>query len=858
MKKNLLKTCGLAVLFCLFAFAGSLSAQTTVNKTVMFKVENGNGDHTWTVPTEMDGLPITVTNIRFEAIGGGGAGGYVYDHKGGEAASGGGGGGAYVYLEVANPQETSYTIHVGKGGTSTASQGGSTNVDGDFSSVTGSNGIILKAAGGKTVVPVKQNSNLSPYPNYYTFDGALGGQVADCIPQANASAGGKGGDGWFGTWFEALNTRGGAGAQAGGTSDLAGGRIDSVYHSALTSTGYAGENGRLYGGGGSGAQAYSIRVVGSNMERNGGAGADGVVRVTYSYEIDAAIAAENVETTICPGEFNIPLNISLTNIDPEDVDVVLVPASLVPGIQVLFDDVTYTNNQFVMPGNVINTNNQATTFVANGTAIYSNDLSEQFTVTITVYSDVQAGAIHFQDNSCAIVVEMAEATGGSGSYSYKWLMDNIEIADANGLTYTPTEYGQHEISGVAIDEECAIRDTTNPVSVGYSATSNPFDPGTIGRNDTTVCPNNTYNTTLYANTTVSGTIQWQRKYNENQWKNVVSHGPSHGTRSYNVLIHAAQFDTVNTASYRYLIKPTGCDEFVPCNDVFTVSKMQPTDFSDQFEDVTITLKYGACDTNVAEALEAPELGEDAEAVLAADQNLVLTPNEEPYKIIWEVYENECLLQYDTQLVTVEFPACGEDFYAEDAENNSYATVRIGCECWMAENLRSSGGYYFNEDASYSDFGRLYSMYYALNGYSPLSANGSETEEEGEDFVQGICPDGWALPTLAQYQQMVADAGGIENVKSDEAWTWLNEYVGNNESGFSAMAPGFYNYAADQYQKHLSYAGFWTSTPSEIAGRGVIFEINYNCSDGKSSNAMEYDEYSVRCVKVNVEDEEDGF
>lgn len=858
MKKNLLKSCGLAVLFCLFAFAGSLSAQTTVNKTVMFKVENGNGDYTWTVPTEMDDLPITVTNIRFEAIGGGGAGGYVYDHKGGEAASGGGGGGAYVYLEVANPQETSYTIHVGKGGTSTASQGGSTNVDGDFSSVTGSNGIILKAAGGKTVVPVKQNSNLSPYPNYYTFDGALGGQVADCIPQANATAGGNGSDGDYGI----LNSTSGKGGNAAGPSRLAGQGAPSIdkSYSLTSSRGTSGDIGSNYGGGGSGAQGYSVRGVGDNIEYNGGPGADGVVRVTYSYEIDAAIAAEDVETTICPGEFNIPLNITLTNIDPEYVDFVITPAAggLVGGIDADINDVVYTNNQFVLPGNVLNNGSQDATLVLNCTAIYSDDLSEEFTVSITVYSNVQVSVATLVNNGCATFVEMEEAFGGSGSYSYKWLKDNIEIEGANGLTYTPTETGTYNISGVAIDNECATRDTSNQVEVDYSA-AQPFDPGTINKNDTTVCPNDRYDHFISAHIgQISGDvqIQWQRKINDGEWINVLS--SRNNPNRCHVIITPAAFDTINTASYRYLVKVGGCSEFVPCNDVFTVSKMQPTDFSDQFEDVTITLKYGACDTNVAEALEAPELGEDAEAVLVADQNLVLTPNEEPYKIIWEVYENECLLQYDTQLVTVQFPACGEGFYAEDAENNSYATVRIGCECWMAENLRSSGGYYFNDDYSYSDFGKLYPMYYALNGDLAMRANGSETEEEGEDFVQGICPDGWALPTLAQYQQMVADAGGIESVKSDDSYAWLSEYVGTNESGFSAMAPGFYNFAADQYQKHLSYAGFWTSTPSEIAGRGVIFEINYNCSDGKSSDAMEYNEYSVRCVKVNVEDEEDGF
>jgi hypothetical protein len=287
----------------------------TVNKTETFKVQNGNGDYTWPVPTEVDGNPITVTNIRFEAIGAGGAGGYIYDYKGGEAASGGGGGGAYAYLEVANPQETSYTIHVGKGGTSIANS--RTNTNGGASTVSGTNGMILRAAGGKTVVPTNQGS-LST--NYYTKAGAEGGQVADCIPQANATAGSTGGTGWYGEWLDALNTRSGAGGNAAGPQDLAGngGAANEHSYSLFNSNGYTGSLGINYGGGGSGAQGYSYRLGSTTIERNGGTGADGVVRVTYAYEIAASVDVEPVEANVCSGvDFRIPLDVEITgSLDP--------------------------------------------------------------------------------------------------------------------------------------------------------------------------------------------------------------------------------------------------------------------------------------------------------------------------------------------------------------------------------------------------------------------------------------------------------------------------------------------------------------------------------------------------------------
>ena len=836
MKKDLFKICGLAVLFCLFAFAGSLSAQnTTVNKTVTFKVQNGNGDYTWPVPTEVDGNPITVTHIRFEAIGGGGAGGYIYDHKGGEAASGGGGGGAYAYLEVANPQETSYTIHVGKGGTSIANS--RTNTNGGASTVSGTNGMILRAAGGMTVVPTNHGTIST---NYYTFDGASGGQVANCIPQANATAGGNGSRGSYGL----LTTQSGAGGNAAGPQDLAGRGGNGNSHSYALSDGYTGNSGGNYGGGGSGAQGYSVRL-GRNIESNGGTGADGVVRVTYVYEIAASVDVEPVEANVCSGvDFRIPLDVEITgSLDPTEDVTILAFIDAPVGIFASNYGVTYdeANSQFVLTGKITNATGSVANIEVLGSVVETGN--DNITIAnLTVYTPLAVGTISSNANCNGTTLIMAEATGGSSNYSYQWLDgDNAVISDANGLTYTPTETG--DFYGVAIDNVCELADTTDGVTVDEAIS---FDPGTIGRNDTIVCPNNTYTTTLYANTTASGTIQWQRKYNDNEWQNVISHGPSHGTGSYNVLIHASQFDTVNTAKYRYLVKPNNCDDYIPCNDVFTVSKKIFPAYEAQIRPVTVTLPYGECTFDI-DSLKAPVLPEtEVDTVyLAEDQEKYLAPSETPYKVVWNVVDVVCgVITTDTQLVTVQFPVCGEGLIAEDAENNSYTTVRIGCDCWMAENLRTSAAnaVYYDEDAENADFGMLYSL---ADVFPPVRATSPENAP-----IQGICPEGWAVPTLAQYNAMMAVAGSVENLKATTGW--LPEYVGTNETGFSAMAPGFYNASADQFQKHLTFAGFWTSSRSDVAGTGVIFEINYNCDNGTPSGAPEANKYSVRCVKVNEE------
>ena len=341
--------------------------------------------------------------------------------------------------------------------------------------------------------------------------------------------------------------------------------------------------------------------------------------------------------------FELPLNIVLTNLTYDDIAFDFNQIIFVSEYVTRVGEFSVDEN-FVLTGKFHNSAAEAKPYVLTVSIRTSGNNPTELAsliVNFNVYDSLKVGSVTLDDNACnnAIVV-MGEATGGSGTYTYAWLDDNQLIPDANGLSYSPTSGPTHYISGVVNDVVCGTADTSRPaVTVFYHHSAHPIDPGIIGRNDTIVCPNNTYTTTLYANTTASGTIQWQRKYNDNEWQNVISHGPSHGK-------------------------------------------------------------------------------------------------------------------------------------------------------------------------------------------------------------------GWAVPTLAQYNAMMAIAGSVENLKATTGW--LPEYVGTNETGFTAIAPGFYNASADQFQKHLTFAGFWTSSRSDVAGTGVIFEINYNCDNGTPSGAPEANKYSVRCVKVNEE------
>jgi len=192
----------------------------------------------------------------------------------------------------------------------------------------------------------------------------------------------------------------------------------------------------------------------------------------------------------------------------------------------------------------------------------------------------------------------------------------------------------------------------------------------------------------------------------------------------------------------------------------------------------------------------------------------------------------------------------------DIDGNVYQIVTIGTQVWMAENLEvthyrngdaipnitdnteweglTTGAYcnYNNDEGYVSTYGRLYNWYAVGDG-------------------RNIAPDGWHVPTHAEWQTLVDYLGGyaVAGGKLKETGTthWLSPNTGaTNESGFSGL-PGGYRYFDGNYYGMNFIAYFWSST--EYSG-------NYAWSRFLGSNVSEVYYYerdkphgfSVRCVK----------
>ena len=112
-------------------------------------------------------------------------------------------------------------------------------------------------------------------------------------------------------------------------------------------------------------------------------------------------------------------------------------------------------------------------------------------------------------------------------------------------------------------------------------------------------------------------------------------------------------------------------------------------------------------------------------------------------------------------------------------------------------------------------------------------------------VQGICPDGWHIPTNAEFQTLksavVGDGNALKAIGQGTAGG-----AGTNTSGFSALLAGFRYYGGD-FRNLNGDADFWSSTQGSA---NSAYHMNLTSSN---SNITFYDSdkefgFSVRCLK----------
>ena len=209
----------------------------------------------------------------------------------------------------------------------------------------------------------------------------------------------------------------------------------------------------------------------------------------------------------------------------------------------------------------------------------------------------------------------------------------------------------------------------------------------------------------------------------------------------------------------------------------------------------------------------------------------------------------------------------------DYDNNTYNTVKIGNQWWMAENLKvtrypngdtipyitdntewSNLGdnntddaycYYNNNANNEADtYGALYTWAAAMNG-----ASSSTTNPSG---IQGACPTGWHLPSDDEWTELENyisndSHSGTEGTALKATSGWYNSGNGTDDYIFSAL-PGGYRNPYDGQFFDVEHRGRWWSATESSSSNVYYRDILYNYTDVSRSDYDKSRGFSVRCVK----------
>ena len=217
--------------------------------------------------------------------------------------------------------------------------------------------------------------------------------------------------------------------------------------------------------------------------------------------------------------------------------------------------------------------------------------------------------------------------------------------------------------------------------------------------------------------------------------------------------------------------------------------------------------------------------------------------------------------------------CEYGTLTDDRDGQTYKTVKIGEQWWMAENLNyaytgvpfkfgdntsdSTSWCYDNDAANCAKYGRLYTWAAAMDSVGTWSTNGMgcgyNIKCSPKNPVRGICPEGWHLPSRDEWNTLLTAAGGIVTagimLKSTEGWN--DKYDGTSGNGsdtysFSALPAGVRD-GSGNYNLEGNGAYFWSSAEYD-SNRAYNMSLSYNYDGAGLSLSIENDGFSVRCLR----------
>jgi len=216
------------------------------------------------------------------------------------------------------------------------------------------------------------------------------------------------------------------------------------------------------------------------------------------------------------------------------------------------------------------------------------------------------------------------------------------------------------------------------------------------------------------------------------------------------------------------------------------------------------------------------------------------------------------------LILLSFFTCAQnyDLIKDTRDGKTYKTIQISGKVWMAENLNF--GEMINSSENQKNNSTIEKFCYDnkqenCEKYGGLYQWNELMEYNEIELIKGICPEGWHIPSRADYIEMITQIpqeipgrGNGKKFKSQTGWQINNnensiqDSNGTNETGFTAIPGGAF--IDKSFVAINERACFWTSTSKdqiiakseELSSELVAM---FYSSSGNKQNAL-----SLRCVR----------
>lgn len=197
-----------------------------------------------------------------------------------------------------------------------------------------------------------------------------------------------------------------------------------------------------------------------------------------------------------------------------------------------------------------------------------------------------------------------------------------------------------------------------------------------------------------------------------------------------------------------------------------------------------------------------------------------------------------------------------DEFTDKRDGQIYKTVVIGKQTWMAQNLNYKikpgiqswcGGGTGRKEGNCDTYGRLYTWAGMKNRSESECGYGYICNDSA---TQGICPDGWEIPSVEQFDTLSTYIATITKIAPGDALKansdlWYEYGKGSDFVGFSALPAGL---NCNTFESVNDITSFWTHV-ERGDNFGIVASLRARYDRLLIDSSATKDEaYSIRCIK----------